>query len=290
MLIIVFLWAIINIYDKHIVTDELRDPFLCTTVYGVIIFILFNLVFFITNQEIKLPFNIILASVIAGVMFMIAIFFYYKSLKHEEVSRVMPMLEFVPLFTLILATIFLQEFFTAIRYTGMALLIAGGFLISIKKHKKSKKLYLSSVIIAVLIAAIFFATRSVLVRYATLYASSFQLLFWISLGSFFVAIILLIFHHPLITKKAQIRGFRHVIIISVLSAITFIVYIYIIKIAPAISLVSALGAVQGLFVFIIAIALSRAGKIVREPLRKSIIIQKIIAIVLIIAGTFLIVI
>ena len=80
MLIIVFLWAIINIYDKHIVTDELRDPFLCTTVYGVIIFILFNLVFFITNQEIKLPFNIILASVIAGVMFMIAIFFYYKNL------------------------------------------------------------------------------------------------------------------------------------------------------------------------------------------------------------------
>ncbi len=288
ILIVVFLWAIVNIFDKHIVTDELKDPFLCTTVYGIITFILFSVIVLITRQKIMLPSNVIIATVSAGIVLGIAIFFYYKSLGHEEVSRVMPMLELVPLFTLILATVFLHEYFSFMKYVGMALLIGGGFLISLKKSKKSKKFYLTPVVITVLIAAIFFALRSVLVRYATFYASSLQLIFWIGLGGFFVALILLIFHHPHIIKKTQIKGFEHLIIINAFSAITFILYVYIIKIAPAVSFVSALGAVQGLFVFIIATILSRAGKIVHESLKRDIIIQKIIAIVLIIFGVILI--
>ncbi|UZE94336.1 MAG: EamA family transporter [Candidatus Pacearchaeota archaeon] len=293
VLVSVFIWALVNIYDKHIITDELRDPFLCTTVCGIITFILFAIIVFLTKQEIWLPRNIILTSMGAGICLGVAIFFYYKSLSHEEVSRVMPMLELVPLFTLILATIFLNEFFTLIKYIGMAFLIAGGFLISIKKHKKKSKkwkdkFYLTSVIITVLIAAIFFATRSVLLRYSTLYVSTMQIIFWVALGEFLVALILFIFHHPHIIKKTQLKGFEHLVIISIISALTFILYIYVIQIAPAVSLVSVFGAVQGLFVFIIATILSKTGKIVREPLKKGIIIQKIMAIIMIIGGIILI--
>jgi len=287
ILITVFVWALINIYDKHIITDELRDPFLCTTVYGVIIFILLPAMTFITKQAVWLPFNIILASIVAGIALGAAIFFYYKSLSHEEVSRVMPMMELVPLFTLILATIFLNEIFSFIRYIGMALLIVGGFLISIKRHKK-KKFYLTPVIITVIIASILFAVRSILIRYSTLYASSMQIIFWIALGQLVVALILFAFHHPRIVSKIQIRGFKHLVIIDVISALTFILYVYTIKIAPAISLVSVFGAVQSAFVFVMAIVLSKVGKIVREPLEKNILIQKMIAIALIIIGVILI--
>ncbi len=289
ILILVFIWAFINIYDKHIVSDELKDPFLCTVVYGITTFILFSAVVLITKQKIILPLNITLFATLGGISLGMAVFFYYKSLSHEEVSRVMPSLEFVPLFTLILATIFLHEFFTPIRYAGIILLIAGGFLISIKTHKKrKKKFYLTPVIITVLIAAIFFATRNILIRYSTFYASSLQLIFWIGFGSFLVALILLIFHHPSITKKIQIKGFKHLIIINALSAITLIPYVYVIKIAPAVSFISAIGAVQSLLVFIMATILSKSKKIVNESLEKKIIIQKIIAILIIIVGVILI--
>ena len=97
ILITVFVWAFINVYDKHIVSDELRDPFLCTVIYGFIMFVSFGLVFFLTKQKFLFNVNFIMPSFIAGIVLAGAIFFYYKSLSYEEVSRVMPMLELIPL-------------------------------------------------------------------------------------------------------------------------------------------------------------------------------------------------
>ena len=74
-LFVAFVFAIINVTDKHIVTDELKDPFLCAVVYGVISFLIFGPMALITKQTINLPPGIVFISLSAGALLSIGTFF-----------------------------------------------------------------------------------------------------------------------------------------------------------------------------------------------------------------------
>jgi len=62
--------------------------------------------------------------------------FYFKAIKIEEISRVVPLLSFSPLFVLIFDAIFLGEVFTSLQYLEIFSLVVGVFLISVKILKK----------------------------------------------------------------------------------------------------------------------------------------------------------
>lgn len=289
-LTVAFIFAILNVIDKYILTDELKDPILCTTVYGFVTFFILGIITLITKQNLLIPLNIILISLFAGIFLSIGIFFYYKSLSHEEVSRVIPLLSLGPLFVLILATIFLNETFTLVKYLGIASLICGAFLISIRFGLKKKKMAVTPVIFAMILATLALALRSVLIRQATLYFPFMQIIFWFALGIFIIAAALLIKHHPKIRKKLQIKGIKHLILINIVSTLSLLLYIKAIEISPAVSLVAALLATQGFFVLIFASLLSKfKPSIICEPLTKKIIILKIIAIALLTTGVILII-
>lgn len=279
------LWTFEDVIDKFIITRELRDPISATAISGVSTFLLFSIVSFSVGN-VLLPLITIIIAVIGGILFSVATWLYYSALSKEEVSRVIPVITTIPIFVSFLAFIFLGETFTLLTYVGIGLVVLGAILVSIKKI--TYKVKISSAFFIAVVSAIFFALRSIAIKSATLQASIWPLLFWIGLGIGIVSGLLFLFHHPHIRRKAE-EGVKHLLLIGGVNAVAFFIFISAVSIGP-VSLVSALVSVQPLFVFLAAIMLSKFyPEILKEKFTKPIILQKLVAIVMVVIGAVLVI-
>lgn len=283
-IIAAFLWSFVNIIDKHVLSEELKDPITSTAIYCISIFVLFSIVAFIFG-EIKFGFESII-SIIAGFVYGLAIIFYYKAFKTEEVSRVVPLTMTTPLFVLLFSTFIFGEVFTPLRYAGLFLLIIGCILISIKKSKT--KTNLSTAFGIAILAALLFALRNILLKFSAK-ISILSMLFWIAIGGLLFSIVLFAFHHPHIKSKVKIKGIEHLMLAATISAVAF--FIFTIAVANSyVSIVTALASTQVLFVFVIATLLSKfKPKIIREELKGTTIEIKILATIIILLGLFMLI-
>ena len=80
------LWTVVNIFDKYIISHELRDPVMVTTVFGFVIYLVFIVASFVFNGAQVLDTEVKLASILAGIFYSVALWFYYYVMKREEVS------------------------------------------------------------------------------------------------------------------------------------------------------------------------------------------------------------
>ncbi len=274
-----------DIVDKFVIDHELRDPVLATIFNGISTFLLFSVVSFIFGFVV-LPVQIIVLAVIAGVLYSGALLLYFEAMYKEDVSFAAPLLSTAPLFVLFLGYIFLSEQFTTGAYVGIGLIISGAFLISLKSFKH--KLKFSKILLFVLLAAVLLALRTIIIKYTTLSASIWSVLFWVGIGGLLITGLLYGLHHPHIKKRWK-RGVEHILFVGVVSAVGFFFLVVAISIGPA-SLVSATVATKPLFVFLAATVLSIFyPKFIKEKITPAILLQKSIAIVLIVIGAVLIV-
>src|SRR3989344_6282645 len=76
-------------------------------------------------------------SLVSGLVHIAALYVFFVAMRLGEPSRVVPITgSFVPLFTILLAYLFLGEAFTASQLGGMVLLILGGGLLAIRKGSR----------------------------------------------------------------------------------------------------------------------------------------------------------
>jgi drug/metabolite transporter (DMT)-like permease len=279
------IWSFVSVIDKYILGHELRDPILATISNGMGVFLIFSTVVALMGSSVFIPTTALLSALLAGVFYMFANWAYYYVMRREEVSRVTTLLALVPLIVLVLATLFLGETFGSSSYLGIFSMVAGAAIISINKSSKFK---VKSIVWIVILAALFYSLRTVTIKFATLDAEIWAVIFWVGIGAGLTCTILFALHHPHIRKKAQ-KGEKHIFLVGTLAAIALLIFTHALAIGPA-SLAAALLSFQPLFVFIIATALTLSyPKIVKEKITKQIIIQKLVAMALIIAGSILII-
>ncbi len=215
-----FLWAWGNIFDKVLRTKHLKDSIALTASFGVVSLVIGAVLFaFIGVPSIPLP-NLV-AAFLGGALITYALIPYLKALSLEETSRVIPMWHFAPVFTLILAVIFLGEILKPLSYAAFALILVGGFLISVRRV--GEVFHLSPAVMFMLLSSLFFAASDVLLKFA--YATG---IFW---GTFFVSFIggvlsqLSFFILPSVRKsfskalisKPQRQGFVLLVLLSTLA-------------------------------------------------------------------------
>lgn len=279
------IFALVDLFDKSIVDHELKEPVLAAISNGFGMFILFGAIALFFGS-VLLPFNIILIAVITGAIYNLALLLYFFAMVKEEVSRFAPVASTMPVFVLLLAFIFLGERFAAWQYVGVFLIVAGAILISVRNSHH--KLQLSHAFFIVIIAAFFFAIRNVLIRYITADISIWPILFWIGAGGLITTLLLLAVHHPHLKKRWRI-GVKHMAAIGVVNAVGFFFVIVALSKGTA-SLVSALLAGKPLLTFIGATSLGiYFPKFLHEKITSKILLQKIIAVLLIVGGGLLII-
>ena len=287
-----FVFALVFVIDKYLFSHTHLKPatyaFYVGAFGGLAIFLIpFGFSIF--------PIGQIIISLLSGIAFVFAIFFFYKSIQLGEVSRITPIIGgLIPLFTFILTYFLLNERLTSNQLIAFSFLVLGGVIMAWPRKQVRtisglvKTSLLRRLPVAIL-AAFFFAVSYVLTKIIFIQQPFIDGFIWIRLGGVLGAILLfsLPFTRKIIletSKEVKLKTGELAVFNKIMSGIAFIFLNYAIFLG-SVTLINALQGVQYIFLLILALFLSkRFPEIMREQINQSAIFQKVIAILFVIFG------
>ncbi len=287
-----FIFALVFIVDKYLFSHTRLKPAAYAFYVGLLgglAILLFPFGFSV------LPIDQMIVSFVAGNAFVLAIFFFYKSVQLGEVSRITPVIGgLVPLFTFILTYFFLGERLALNQMIAFCLLVLGGVIMAwprkqIRLVSGLVKTPLVKRLPLAIVAALFFTGSYVLTKYIYSYQPFINGFIWIRLGGVVGAIFLFIF--PIsrraimkTSSKVKLRTGGLAVVNKGLSGLSFILLNYAIFLG-SVTLVNALQGVQYIFLLVVALFLSKKfPRIIKEQVNQSAILQKVVSIAFIILG------
>jgi len=291
-----FFNAGIFIIDRYLLKKGFPNPLSYTFYVGILsIFILLLIPFGFSLPAIS---QIILA-LVAGGIWLLALFVFYTALHQGESSRVVPTVGgFIPLFTLVLSFIFLGERLNPRELIAFCFLVGGGVFLSLlvtraQNFSSNKKICLNKAFAPALWAALFFAIYYVMTKFIFLHQSFVNGLIWIRLGSALTAAFLLIpsgfrrriFKKTRTIEKKTLKIFFSARALGLMAGPLIYLAIYL----GSVTLVNALQGTQYLFLLFLAFVLFKKIPSLREQFDKKVLVQKIIAIILISLGLIILV-
>lgn len=284
-------WSLSNIFDKIVVDDQVVDPVSITFFEILLSSFVFLL---IPVAGLTLPsLKITLLMLLTGALFVLFVLPYFAALKREEVSRVVPLWRFYPIFTLIIAHVTVGERLSFYHYCAFALLIAGGFLISVKKIKGI--LRLTPAFWFMILATFLTAIHDVLLKYIyELWGQQFtevvlHVYLWVKIGSVGAVLCFLTiprFRQQLYSVVSQLSATKKIFAFTsvFLSQIAMFLFFWAIA-RGSVSIISALGGFESLFTLIFAILFTLKWRTYfGEEIRPKILLIKFSAILLIFVG------
>ncbi len=290
-----FILAIVFLMDKYLLSTLIPNPKLYAFYTGFLGILIFIVAPFVNFYVPPLP-QLILA-LLAGMVAIFALFWFYKTLQLFETSRVVPAIGgILPLFTLLIIFIFSggKETLKALEIPAFIMLLLGSILIT---YDKSVKISLSSFKPST-ITAFFFALAFALTKYVYLNQPFWNGLIWMGAGGFLTALYFFVSSREIKEEifKKQIT-FRTKTLFTFLLSKTMGVgasflqnwAIFLVPVA-GVAIINALQGVQYAFLLILTVFLSmKFPEIFKEKITKEIIFQKIIAILFIGLGLTLLI-
>ncbi|MBI3589215.1 MAG: EamA family transporter [Candidatus Liptonbacteria bacterium] len=287
------LYAASNFVDKFLIEKRVRDPMIlavlggfstCLTGLGILVFRGFP----------GVPSNQLFYLLLAGVLFEVAIVPWYKAISVEDVSRVAPLGQAIPVIVLILSYLFLGERLAEKQLLGFLFILAGGFLLSVKTFGKGifkarKALWY------MLAASSLFAIPLVLFKFVSLEQGFWGSLAYEFIGGGIGALVLFLYvvfsRRPNFREEIVQTRFGTWAIIGSNEALYIfsrVLNFYAIALA-SVSLVTVFGGFQPFFMLGFGLILSRwFPNVVKEDVEKKTLALKLAAIVLIFAGVWFI--
>ncbi|MBU1045770.1 hypothetical protein KJ616_01450 [Patescibacteria group bacterium] len=296
-----FLLAISAVIDDFLLTGPLAKPKL----YAFYVSVLGILVFVLAPFGFTIPDSLtLLIALLSGALWFFALLGLFESLRLFEASRVIPAIGgILPIFTLILSYIFAWqskdtfEPLSSAKILAFLLLIVGSvFISSEKKRGVTQKSFILSSLTAFLFALSFLTAKLVYISQPFISG-----LIWIKVGGFLIALLFLFSKEVkgeiFKKKKAPWSSFLKkpkiaLLFISnqIIGAGAGILQNLAIFLAPLsyLAFINALEGTRYVFLLIFTIILSyKFPKFLADEVSKKIIIQKIFAILFIIAGLVL---
>jgi drug/metabolite transporter (DMT)-like permease len=246
-------------------------------------------IYFGTSVSFQFPYA--LFAMVIGLFPLCAFWFYTEALRVEEVSRVTPLFQFIPILVVFLSALFLDEILSAQKYLGIALIIVTSLLISYRKSESGN--CLSSAVKLMIPFSVIFSVYTILMKYLLGYLDYWSLFFWMVIGSFFGVLLFLAFSKPRreFVETVPALGFRTFVValvgegVYVLGSICSLIAMSL----GYVSLISALAGLQNFFVFAYMLLLSLfVPTILKEDISRNVVVLKVVAIALMFVGTWLI--
>lgn len=301
--------------DKFILSRKIHSSVVYAFMVGV--WSVFNLVLLPIDPWVP-SFPQLMLDLSGGFLFLIAMIAWYKALHQSEATRVVPVVgALTPIFSFLLSYLFLGEAFDFQQMMAFIILVIGGVLISIKQPKTSifdkftekftaafgnilgemnaELRPVRRILINSAISAFCFASYYVLMKYIYLNQPFVGSFVWSRMGTFIGA--LLIFVVPMWRRsiiehqKSSSTPENIVFFFSVrfLAAMAFIMLNWAISLGN-VAMVNALQGTQYLFLIILVLVVSaRYPHLLKEEMGKSVLLQKIMGILLVSLGLYVLV-
>jgi len=281
-----FLNAIASVGDKILVSKKIPNPIAYSFYVGILsIFVIFLMPFGFSMP----PLNILIIALLSGATFLFALIFLFRTLVDGEPSRVFTGFGgMVPLFTLLLSFIILNQVLTIKEFFIFILLTASGLLIL---ESKNKLFFYKKEFKKIVIAAFLFSLALVLAKYVYLNHPFLSGFIWTRLGSLLTALLLLLSgeNRRKIFKTTKNTQKKHKILLvlnKILAGAAFLLLNFAIA-KGNVSIINAMKGVEYGFIFIIAIIFSlKFPSLLKEHLTRKTVFKKIISIILIGLGLF----
>ncbi len=284
-LLAAFFYSFESILDKVAVSRQLKNPTEANIIGGGTLFLSLIVIGVIGGGTFA-PFWVALICLGSGIVAHAVNWFYYIALSKEEVSRVMPVYALMPVITSVFAFFILGEQFSVQTYIGIILVVSGAILISVKQHAGGFRL--SKGLIFVLLSATFAASRTIITKYVDGAAGDWTIVLWTGLGGLMAVVITELAHRHKKIQRREYSGVRVLIGAGMLGGVAMTSFMLAVLNGPA-SLASALVEVQPVFVLIIAsIFAAQFPELSDEVVTRRVVLQKILAVVVIAAGAFLV--
>jgi len=282
-------WALNNVFIKFLITNKYKSyfPMIFTVISMDAIFAI--AVAALTSISTIFPYSIL--AFLAGLMPLLAFWFYLNALMKEEVTRIITLFQLIPVFVALISPVLLNEILSGQKYVGIALIVTASILIS---YRKTGTKSFSSALKFMIPFGIIIATYTVIDKILLGYLDFPSVFFWNVTGTLVGALSLLSISKlrkelteviPTVGKKGIFTTF----IGEGLYVIGTICSLIALSLADA-SIASSLFGLQPFYVFFYTIVLSYLlPKILKENISKGTLLLKISAIALMFTGTWLIV-
>jgi len=283
-----FLFAIVALGDKYLLAGP-PNPKSYSFYVGTLGILILVLIPFVDFSVPSLP--QIFLCLLAGSIYILALFGLYAALENFEASRVVPAIGgLLPLFTFGLVYLASggKEVLSGWEILAFILLLTGSVFITFKKGKliTSKSLQVSAA------SALLFALAFVLTKYVYLAQPFWSGFIWMRIGGFLIALCFLftkevkreIFERKFTFQKKTGTFF---LFNQAIGAGAFILQNWAIALVPLgfLAFINALEGTKYVFLLIFAILISlKFPKVLKEEISRKILFQKILAILLIGSG------
>jgi len=282
-------WGLNNVVNKFLMTKKFHSYFSIVVYLNFVDLIFASIVCATSSVSFEFPY--VLFAMAIGVLPLFAFWFYTKALMVEEISRITPLFQFIPLFVVFLSVMFLDEILGVPKYLGVALIVLTSILISYRTSESGKSL--SSAFKLMIPFSIILAVYTVLNKYLLGYLDYWSVFFWMMIGSCLGVLFMLCFSKPRkeFVETVPLLG-KRTFCVALLGEGTYVLGTIFSLIATSlgyVSLVSALSGLQHFFVFVYMLLLSLfVPTLLKEEISRNVVTLKIFAIVLMFAGTWLV--
>lgn len=285
------LLSLTNIGDKFIISKSVKYPVAYTMLIG-FFQILFS-IFIISFFKVQFLYPASFAAIAGGIFWIIAVITYSKAMMIEEPTRVLSIFALTPILTTIFAAIFLKEFLSVFNYLGIFLLVASSILISQKRIQW--RFNVSPALKYILLGLPFFALVSIMEKFGLNVLDFISFYFWFALGSGATSILFLASDKLrldfgtqfFIIKNKKLLG--PLFLLDCIALGSLLVGLYAVS-QTYVSFVSALSNVQPFFILLFSLILSLIfPHIIKEEFNRRDIVIKLVAVLVIFAGGWLIV-
>jgi uncharacterized membrane protein len=280
-----FFYALESVLDKVAVSRQIKKPAEATIIGGGAVFVSLIVVGLLGGGGFA-PLNVIVVCALSGIIAHAVNWFYFLALRKEEVSRVMPVYATMPVLTTIFAYFVLGERFSMQTYIGIALVVTGAILISLKSNARGFRF--SKVMTLVLFSAVLGASRTILTKYIEGAATDWTIILWTGVGGLISVLITEFFHNHKKILRREYVGVHILVAGGIVGGFATVLYIFSILRGPA-SLAAALIEIQPIFVLTIAsIFAAQFPELSDEVIHRRAIVQKILAVMVIAGGGILV--
>ncbi len=283
------LFAVSNLFDKFLIEKRVRDPLALTILGGWIDLLAAVTIVLIHGLFLNGTWQIAVL-VLAGIFVEMALIPYFKALSLEDASRISPLFQSMPVFVLLLSSVFLKEELTHRQLLGYLLILSGGFIVSLEKTDAGI-LKIRTAFWWVLLASILWALPAVMFKFVIVSQNFWDALAWEFIGVSIGATILFFLYSSRVL--AQVRDIRAgtwaILNINELIYIVGRMSNFYAIMLGVVSLVAVLGGTIPLFVFLFGLMLSIwFPEIIKEDITRASVVAKIAAIALVSCGLWFI--
>jgi len=281
--------GVANVIDKVVVEKYLK----AASIYAFWVSALMSVSVVLIPFGVTMPgFQTVLLSLIFGAFFNAGFFFMNAGLLKGETSRVITAIGgSLPIFTLMLSYLFLGEVLKSNQYLAFVILVLGIILMSYNKTQKVQK---NGSLKFALLSSFFYAASFVGAKYIFSIIPFVSGFFWMRMGGVICAPLILLIPkwrgeiiEDLKQPAKEQREAKSLALLNQIIGATGFIFLSVAISRGSATIVNAMQGVQYGFIFIATALLGNKIPQLKESLTKRVVIQKIIAILLIVTGLFI---